>query len=144
MSYDRPVSRSGMKPEGDAVDTIRDHTGKDLIALDYGCYICGRIYSTPATARKHVRNIHGYNIPGRTNCLTRPMAVNHYYVSRKDANYYDVIHYACPSCWFHCPLDELDLLLDHTIIEHNPRPVMLESDEEHDMDIGTDSRICCD
>ncbi|KAI9262822.1 hypothetical protein EDC94DRAFT_499853, partial [Helicostylum pulchrum] len=76
---------------------------KYLIALDYGCYICSHIYCSAGTLRKHIRNVHGYDIDARQSSLNRPMDINYYYKLRKNTDYCDVIHYACPSCWFHCP-----------------------------------------
>ncbi|GAA5817200.1 hypothetical protein MFLAVUS_010743 [Mucor flavus] len=144
MFFDTPDSRPGMKPKVIEVDIFRDDIGKELIALDHGCYICGRIYCTAGTVRKHIRNVHGYDIPARPNNLNRPMEINYYYKLRKNTDYYDVIHYACPSCWFHCPLDDLALFTDHTLVEHKPKPIVSERNDKNDIDVGINSRICCD
>ncbi|KAI8079385.1 hypothetical protein BDF21DRAFT_463457 [Thamnidium elegans] len=137
MSYNRRRNRSGRRY---AVDTIEDNTGKYLIALDHGCYICGHVYSSAATARNHIRNIHGYNILSRINGINRPLDRNYNYVMRKDTDKYDEAHYACPSCWFHCPMDELAVFHDHTIKQHRPGRIIIESENEYGMDMDVDNR----
>ncbi|GAA5814904.1 hypothetical protein MFLAVUS_008407 [Mucor flavus] len=58
---------------------------------------------------------------------------------RMDTDEYDKAHYSYPSCWFHCPLEEMAAFQDHTIMERNPRRTTIDSEEEDDMYMGTNS-----
>ncbi|GAA5806257.1 hypothetical protein HPULCUR_011788 [Helicostylum pulchrum] len=131
---------SSKSPKNLTVDTIDDNTAKVLIALHHGCYICGQFYRTPSTALNHVRTVHGRDIPGRGRGKARPIKKCYQYVMRMDTDDFDEAHYSRPSCWFHCPLNEIVLFQDHTIKEHNPKPITIGSDDEYGTKKGTKSR----
>ncbi|KAI9252559.1 hypothetical protein EDC94DRAFT_496788, partial [Helicostylum pulchrum] len=76
---------------------------KDLIALNHGCYICGNVYSSAGYVLDHIYNTHGFDIPARMPSVRRPQDRQYDYVISRDTEEFDEEHYACPSCWFHCP-----------------------------------------
>ncbi|KAG2229488.1 hypothetical protein INT48_003850 [Thamnidium elegans] len=138
-SYDGPRIQYGIEPKSYVVDRLKDLLDKDLVILDHGCYICGRVFSSAAATRTHIKNVHGYDIPGRFNGVKRPLNKNYNYSTRIETDEYDEAHYACPSCWFHCPMDELAVFHDHTIKQHSPGCIITGSGNKHDMDMGTSS-----
>ncbi|GAA5817202.1 hypothetical protein MFLAVUS_010745 [Mucor flavus] len=139
MSSVATKTQPGIKPKSYIVDKMKDFLDKDLVILDHGCYICGRVFSSAAAARGHVKSIHRYNIPGRSNGVKRPLHRNYNYSTRTDTDEYDGLHYACPSCWFHCPLDRLDELHDHTMEQHNPSLHIPKSEGKYDADVDSGS-----
>lgn len=127
----RTRSRSGMNPRAYVVDKVDEKVGKDLIALNHGCYICGNVYSSAAYVLDHVYGTHGIDLPARRPSVRRPQDRQFDYVMGKDATEYDEEHYSCPSCWFHCPMDELKVFHAHTVEEHDPVRIRPESEEEN-------------
>ncbi|GAA5807216.1 hypothetical protein MFLAVUS_000571 [Mucor flavus] len=127
----RTRSRSGANPRAYVVDKIEEKVGKDLVALNHGCYICGNVYSSAAYVLDHVYNTHGIDLPARRPNIRRPQDRQYDYVMGKDAVEYDEEHYACPSCWFHCPMDELEVFHAHTVEEHDPVRIRPEFEEEN-------------
>jgi hypothetical protein len=92
---------------------------KELIAFEYPCYICGNILSRAKQAIDHVRRLHGYSLPTRSVGRRRPPDPQYEY--QNDINgEYDLIHYSCPSCWYHCPESGLGDLAYHINIVHHP------------------------
>ncbi|GAA5805926.1 hypothetical protein HPULCUR_011452 [Helicostylum pulchrum] len=134
MSYNGS-SQPGVKPKSYIIEKMKDLLDKDLVILDHGCYVYGRVFSSAAAARGHIKSMHGYDIPGRFVGIKRPPHNNYNYSTRTDTDEYDEAHYACPSCWFHCAKDQLAELHDHTVQQHNPRLINLESKEKYDLDI---------
>jgi hypothetical protein len=93
---------------------------KELIAFEYPCYICGNILSRAKQAIDHVRRIHGYNLPTRSVGRRRPPDPQYEYQNDIQNGEYDVIHYSCPSCWYHCPEAGLAELSEHINDTHHP------------------------
>ncbi|KAI7895533.1 uncharacterized protein EV154DRAFT_398546, partial [Mucor mucedo] len=86
------------------------------IYLQHTCYICGNAMSGGTQTINHIKAVHGYEIPSRAVGYKRPQDNDQEYV--RDMSNADVLHYACPSCWFHCPEDDLEALNEHTRDEH--------------------------
>lgn len=92
---------------------------KELLAFEYPCYICGNILSRAKQSIDHVQRIHGYILPTRQVGRRRPPDPQYEY--QNDINgEYDVVHYSCSSCWYHCPESGLADLSDHINRTHNP------------------------
>ncbi|KAI8082221.1 hypothetical protein BDF21DRAFT_398329 [Thamnidium elegans] len=134
----RTRSQTDTRPRAYVVDKIEERVGKPLIALNHGCYICGNVYSSATYALDHVYNAHRIDLPSRIPSVRRPQDRQYDYIMARDAADYDEEHYACPCCWFHCPLDELEIFHIHTVDEHNPMRIAPESEDENGM--GTNSR----
>jgi hypothetical protein len=99
---------------------------KQVIAFEYPCYICGNVLSKARQALNHIEIIHGFKLPARSVGHRRPENPNFVYNSnprsRKD---FEVYHYSCTSCWFHCVADDggLTQLADHVNEAHKPNNV---------------------
>ncbi|KAI8385746.1 hypothetical protein BD560DRAFT_384212 [Blakeslea trispora] len=96
---------------------------KEAVTLDYACYICKSILSKPAQVIQHVESVHGYRLPRRHVGHKRPLDPNYHFVGKNDLEEAQISHYACSSCWFHCPETGIAELADHVIMEHNPQAV---------------------
>ncbi|KAI8337814.1 hypothetical protein EDC96DRAFT_523419 [Choanephora cucurbitarum] len=96
---------------------------KETVKLDYACYICKSILSKPAQVIQHVERIHGYRLPRRHVGHRRPADPNYHFVSEGDMEEAEISHYACASCWFHCPETGIAELADHVMKEHAPQYV---------------------
>ncbi|KAI8971666.1 hypothetical protein BDF20DRAFT_915446 [Mycotypha africana] len=95
---------------------------KELVNFEYPCYICGTILSRPKICIDHVRRVHGYELPVRGVGQNRPSDPVYEFQNNPNGEY-DVQHYACPSCWYHCPETGLRELKQHTQEEHHPKIV---------------------
>ncbi|GAA5805925.1 hypothetical protein HPULCUR_011451 [Helicostylum pulchrum] len=137
MSHNRRNSQNVVNPRRYGFD---DDISNYVVALCDGCYICCDTYSSAGTARSHIRNIHGFDIPSRINGADRPLDIYYEYVTPTHTDEYDELHYACPFCWFHCPMDEPGVFYDHTIVKHNPRRITIGDENKYDRDTGTSSR----
>lgn len=137
MSRNRRKSQNAEKPGGYGFVKTDNDTRKYVIALYAGCYICGHTSSSADTAWNHVRNMHRFDIPSRVNDVNRPLDRYYDYVLCDDTDEYDEAHFACPSCWFHCPMKEPAVFYDHTIVEHDPRRIIIEDTNEYDINTGT-------
>lgn len=99
---------------------------KQVIAFEYPCYICGNVLSKARQALNHIENTHGFKLPARSVGHRRPENPNFVYnnnpKSRKD---FEIYHYSCTSCWFHCVADDNGLiqLADHVNEAHKPNNV---------------------
>lgn len=103
---------------------------KERVCLAHGCYICGNILSNASSTRNHIARIHGMHIPPREPSVRRPQDKDYAFVSQGEE--YDSDHYACPSCWYHCPQTNLDSLNKHTLLEHDPQSIKdLEDKQEY-------------
>lgn len=120
-------SRSGTE------DIEEENTNTTLIALENGCFICGNFYSSPGGLRKHISNVHGYDIPARMSGVKRPKDLYYDYIMSSNTGGYDQLHFACPYCWFHCPADELLILYDHTVEQHEPNKYEVEDNMDTSM-----------
>lgn len=92
---------------------------KPRVYLQHACFICGNLMSNAKPTINHIDTIHGFNVPTRAIGRKRPQDNEFEYIRNMQMEH-DVIHYACPSCWFHCPDDELEALNKHTREEHDP------------------------
>lgn len=137
MARNKPKTRNFLKLRGYGFDKTGNDTHEYVIALDAGCYICGHTFSSAGTARNHVRNIHRFDIPSRINGVNRPLNRYCEYVTRTNTDGYHELHYSCPSCWFHCPMSEPAEFYDHTIVEHDPRHIIIVNENEYDRGMGT-------
>jgi hypothetical protein len=79
------------------------------------CYECHVTLSNPSTVLKHLKNDHGIEIDGRQPIQKRPTSKAYTY--QKDYTNDCVIHFACPSCWFHCS-EDFDIFSRHVIENH--------------------------
>lgn len=102
---------------------------KPRLYLEHTCYICGNIMSSAKQTINHVDRIHGYELPSREVGRKRPQDNEFEYLRDKMAEK-DMSHYACPSCWFHCSEDDLEVLNRHTRDEHNPLKVDMTKDDD--------------
>ncbi|KAG2229765.1 hypothetical protein BDF21DRAFT_498283 [Thamnidium elegans] len=107
---------------------------KISVHLEYACFICGIILSSSKTCINHVEAIHRYLIPFRP-AGRRPENSNFSYV-RDPNGPWTIEEYACPSCWYHSPSDDLEALNEHIREEHNPTRIMKEEEyEEEDVEM---------
>ncbi|KAF1797300.1 C2H2-type zinc finger transcription factor [Mucor lusitanicus] len=117
---------------------------KEVLTFTYPCYICGNILSKARQVVNHVETIHGYKLPVRQVGHKRPQEP-HYEYNNDPATVddYDVSHYACASCWFHCPEAGLKELSDHVNSVHHPENVAPEKNKHGEIKGGevTDSDI---
>lgn len=104
--------------------TSTNKLNKIRVYPEHACYICGNILSSAVSAINHIRRIHGYELPRRQVGHNRPSNNEYEYVRGKDTEV-DELHFACCSCWFTCPEDELGLqdLNSHVREEHDPQKV---------------------
>ncbi|KAI9341318.1 hypothetical protein BD770DRAFT_414849 [Pilaira anomala] len=117
---DRPVDQATIQEETLEVEAER-------VCLSHGCYVCGSVLSTASATRNHIARIHGMYLPPREVGTRRPQENDCVFVPHDENR--DSDHYACPSCWFHCPYEELDILNDHTLDEHDPQPIQDQDNE---------------
>ncbi|KAI9483914.1 MAG: hypothetical protein EXX96DRAFT_448472, partial [Benjaminiella poitrasii] len=90
---------------------------KEIVSFEYPCYICGNILSRARLVIDHVKRVHGYELPVRHVGHHRP--VDPEYEFQNDPNgKSEVVHYACASCWFHCPEAGLGELAEHYETAH--------------------------
>ncbi|KAI8639266.1 hypothetical protein BD408DRAFT_421673 [Parasitella parasitica] len=102
----------------------RKQTNKEVLAFTYPCYICGNILYKAKQAINHIQAVHGYKLPVRAVGHKRPKDLQYEYEnSPVSSDDYDVSHYACSSCWFHCPEAGLKELSDHVNQVHHPENI---------------------
>ncbi|KAK4520979.1 uncharacterized protein ATC70_006863 [Mucor velutinosus] len=95
------------------------------IAFQYPCYICKEIFSTAVDVKSHVICVHYYSLPelasdaGQTRPAEDNLEFKEFPQSKEDAKDL-VFHSACPSCWYHCPTQDVIELEIHVIDVHNP------------------------
>ncbi|KAL9540535.1 hypothetical protein MBANPS3_009626 [Mucor bainieri] len=78
----------------------------------------------------HVESIHGYKLPSRQVGHKRPQDPHYEYNNNPESDDdYDTSHYACSSCWFHCPEAGLKELSDHVNRVHRPKNVNPEKND---------------
>lgn len=106
-----------------------DKETKCVVSFEYPCYICGYIMSKPKTVIDHVKRIHGYEIPTRHVGHKRPPDTEFDYQNNPKGEF-DVQHYSCASCWFHCPESGLAELQEHYNTSHKPKNVDPSKNEE--------------
>jgi Pyruvate/2-oxoacid:ferredoxin oxidoreductase delta subunit len=90
---------------------------KIRVHLKDACFFCGRNMSSAKQTINHNIRIHGYKLPTRKQGSKRPESKLFEFVREKNGNW-DSEELACPSCWFHCPENDLDVLYQHTLQEH--------------------------
>lgn len=95
---------------------------KPVLSFEYPCYICGYIFSRAKIVLNHIHNLHGYELPTRSVGHRRPPDPRYIYQYDPTGDY-DERHYACASCWFHCPNDTLEEIADHVVTVHKPKNV---------------------
>lgn len=94
---------------------------KEIVNIQYPCYICANEYSGARQVISHVENMHGYILNPRQIGHHRPPS-NKYSYENDIKKKWDVQHFGCPSCWFHCP-QNFETLMQHIMIEHEPAKV---------------------
>ena len=115
---------------------------KEVLTFTYPCYICGNILSKARQVINHVDAIHGYKLPVRSVGHKRPQDPHYEYNNDPQTDDdYDISHYACASCWFHCPEAGLKELSDHVNEVHHPENVAPEKNKHGEVKGGevTDS-----
>lgn len=119
MSYSRiksePISGSSIKWEDDDKKSTKKQ--KIRVHLKDTCFFCGRNMSSAKQTINHNIRIHGYLLPTRKQGYKKPDSKKYEYVREKNGKW-DVEELACPSCWFHCPENDLEILYQHTRQEH--------------------------
>lgn len=91
---------------------------KLVVNIVYPCYICGNQYRFAKQMIDHISNVHGYILEPRPRSYGRPDEA-HFKFERILNGPWDIQHYGCPSCWFHCSLD-IEELMAHILGEHDP------------------------
>ncbi|GAN03837.1 hypothetical protein MAM1_0049c03292 [Mucor ambiguus] len=98
------------------------------IALQYPCYVCKEIFSTAVDVKSHVICAHHYCLPELASeaSKTRP-AEDHFEFKELPCLEENakslMIHFACPSCWYHCPAQDVLEYEVHIIEVHNPSSI---------------------
>lgn len=116
-SRSRSNSESSTKTRASTGSRTNNKLKKERMYVENTCYICGNILSGASQTLGHIERMHGYSLPSREVGRRRPQDRNYEYVRDKNMEY-DIAHYGCPSCWFHCSEDDLDALNKHTRDEH--------------------------
>lgn len=102
----------------------KKQSNKEVLTFTYPCYICGNILGKGRQVINHVEAIHGYRLPIRSVGHRRPQDTLYEYNNNPSSSEeYDISHYACSSCWFHCPEAGLKELSDHVNATHHPENV---------------------
>jgi hypothetical protein len=99
-----------------------ENNNKQLVKFEYPCFICSYIMSKPKVVIDHVRRIHGYEIPTRHVGYKRPPNSEYDYQNDPKGDF-DVLHYSCASCWFHCPETGIEEIHEHVETTHKPKNV---------------------
>lgn len=95
------------------------------IAFQYPCYLCKEVFSTAVDVKSHIICVHHYYFPELVSDTgdIRPAEDNVEFkelpCSEEDAKDL-VFHSACPSCWYHCPAQDVLELEVHIIEVHGP------------------------
>lgn len=131
MYPNRPASRSSnYSRKNSRSRSLSRNDNRERVCLSHGCYVCGSVLSTASAARNHIARIHGMYLPPRDVGSRRPQENDCVFVPHDENR--DSDHYACPSCWFHCPYEELDILNDHTLDEHDPQPILNQDNDNEE------------
>jgi hypothetical protein len=115
-------SNKGKEKQSTTSSTAKEDKEKARILLKHTCYVCGNTYSGAQQTIRHVKDIHGFDMPSRPIGKNRPSSEEYEYIKKKDDNgqVLPEEHYACPSCWYHCPDYDLKALYKHTQDEYDP------------------------
>lgn len=132
MTRERSNSQSSVK------STASRKRSTDLnkieVYLEYPCFICGLVLGSAKSSIEHVKKIHSYEISYRPkDQVKRPRHHRFFYVRDKSGQY-TITENACPSCWFHCPVQDLDCLNEHVRETHCPRRLKRKDEEEEEKD----------
>lgn len=107
------------------------------IAFQYPCYICREMFFTEIDVNSHVICHHGFMLHERPNGINkRPYDANYEYQEfplpkeSLDA----VIHSACSSCWYHCPVEDFTEFEEHIQDVHKPQHYL--TSKYHSSEIG--------
>lgn len=91
------------------------------LRLVYPCHICKNTnsgYGKASTMLKHVRDVHGIDLPSRRIGIRRPAnSVFNYQTDTQQGDEYET-HLACPSCWYHT--ENIHNLKTHIEEKHDP------------------------
>jgi uncharacterized C2H2 Zn-finger protein/predicted small metal-binding protein len=132
MTRTRSNSQTSVKSNASRRKSI--DLDKIQVYLEYSCFICGIVLSSPKTSIDHVKKIHGYIIPPRPkDQKKRPRHHRFAYVKDKSGQY-TIVENSCPSCWFHSPEGDLEALNEHVREEHNPVKIKEEQADKADND----------
>lgn len=127
MVRERSNSQSSVKSTASQKRPI--DLNKIDVYLEYPCFICGLVLGSARRSIEHVRKIHNYEIPFRPkDQVKRPRHHRFFYVREKNGKF-TITENACPSCWFHCPLQELEVLNEHVRDSHSPRNLKRKEEE---------------
>lgn len=128
MTRERSNSQSSVKSTASRKRSI--DLNKIEVYLEYPCFICGLVLGSAKSSIEHVNKIHSYEIPYRPkDQVKRPRHHRFFYVRDKSGQY-TITENACPSCWFHCPVQDLDCLNEHVREMHSPRKFKRKDGEE--------------
>lgn len=109
----------------DKVVMDKEKKEKVKVNIQYPCFICA-INENFGVKQviDHIQNTHGYILSPRQSDHGGDRLSTSNCSSLEDdiKQKWDVQHFGCPSCLFHCPR-ELEMLLDHIMIEHKPTKI---------------------
>lgn len=105
--------------QGSTKSVKKKNLEKISVYLEYACFVCGSILGSAKSSINHAKIIHGYVIPARPVGSRRPRNSKFEYVADQSGPW-TIEEYACPSCWFHSPADDLEALNEHIREEHDP------------------------
>ncbi|GAA5803124.1 hypothetical protein HPULCUR_008599 [Helicostylum pulchrum] len=109
-----------------------------IINLSYPCYICAAEFGSAKEVIGHIYHVHGYVLELRPVGEHRPLE-RKYSFEKRFLGEWDVQHFACPSCWYHCATD-IEMLMEHVMETHDPpriegfvHPVSDDEDEKYEL-----------
>ncbi|CEP19633.1 hypothetical protein [Parasitella parasitica] len=85
------------------------------ICLENLCPECNTTFSAPTALLNHLRAYHSIIVTARTPGRNRPSNSDYLYVKNKDT---ETRHSACPCCWAHFPIDNIEELKAHIRNDH--------------------------
>ncbi|KAI7904596.1 uncharacterized protein BX663DRAFT_322147 [Cokeromyces recurvatus] len=87
------------------------------VFIEYHCHVCNERLSTAPVLIKHLEKFHSIQIERRKPGKNRPKDVKYEFKKKKEANTNYVIHFGCPTCWFHCE-PNYQTIAEHIKNEH--------------------------
>ncbi|KAG2234399.1 hypothetical protein BDF21DRAFT_463838 [Thamnidium elegans] len=91
---------------------------KIIVNIIYPCYICAVEFGSAKEVMGHIYHVHGYFLNPRPAGRSRPLE-RRYSFEKRVLGDWDIQHFACPSCWFHCVTD-IEMLMQHIMEIHDP------------------------
>lgn len=114
-----------------------DRTNTSFIASDNTGHTYD-FYSSDGTASNDTQNIYLFSRPETITIVNRCVFKDYPIRRYKEVSLEEP--YSLPLHPSYCPINEPDVIYDHTIAEHSPRHVIIEDENEYDRYIGNSSR----